>query len=312
MSDWTVERGIGEIRAARLSDGQIEDAFVLRAGRLQPGERVRAKLRTKDGRRGFAEAHGQSIYVDAWPAKATEGQEAELTITRAAIPERGRWKDARGRADAATGDPVAGAANGDLRAGGWEELVEEARTGRITFPGGTLVIVPTPAGTTIDIDGNLPPAELAPQGAQAAARAIRRHDLAGSILIDIPGTLDRAGRQVVAERFDAALGGSFERTSINGFGLLQVIRPRMRPSLLELCQYLPTESAALDLIRRAERAAPAVALELRAGRSVSDWIEARPQLLDDLGRRTGARIVLKAYGADPLWWGDVSQLFEVR
>lgn len=312
MSDWIFERGIGETHAARLEGGEIVDAFVLRDERLQAGQRVRAKLLRKDGRRGFAEAAGETIFVDAWPAKATEGQGVELTVTRAAIPERGRWKDARGRADADASNVLAGAAEGDLSGGDWDDLIEEARTGRAPFPGGGLVIVPTPAGTTIDIDGDLPPAELAPQGVQAAARAIRRLDLAGSILIDIPGTLDRAGRQVVAERFDAALGGTFERTSINGFGLLQVIRPRARPSLIELCQYLPAESAALDLLRRAERAVPAVALELRAGSDVTGWLEARPEHLDQLARRTGARITLKAHGTDPLWWGDVSQLSEAR
>ncbi|MGB7406711.1 MAG: hypothetical protein WA906_13565, partial [Pacificimonas sp.] len=200
------------------------------------------------------------------------------------------------------------AIDADLEAHGWTELIEQSRTGVVSFEGGLLAIVPTPAGTTIDIDGELSPVDLAAAGVAAAARAICRLGLGGSILIDIPGVTGKAERQAVAERFDDVMTPPFERTAINGFGLLQVVRPRLRPSLMELVQNRPAESGGLDLLRRAERAAGVRSLELRAGQAVRDWLAARPQYLATLERIVGAHVALKAHGSHPLWWGDVHGL----
>ena len=73
---------------------------------------------------------------------------------------------------------------------GWSELLEEAASGEIAFEGGALRMSLTPAMTLFDVDGGLPPAALAEAGAAAAARAIRRFGIAGSIGIDLP-TLPR-------------------------------------------------------------------------------------------------------------------------
>ena len=92
----------------------------------------------------------------------------------------------------------------------------------------------TPAMTLIDVDGVLPPAELAIAGARASALAIRRHGIAGSIGIDLPNVRGKAERQAVAEAVDAILPQPFERTAVNGFGFLQIVRPRRHASLFEL------------------------------------------------------------------------------
>jgi hypothetical protein len=44
----------------------------------------------------------------------------------------------------------------------------------------------TPAMTLFDVDGALPPADLARAGAAAAGRAVRRLGIGGSIGIDLP------------------------------------------------------------------------------------------------------------------------------
>jgi hypothetical protein len=147
----------------------------------------------------------------------------------------------------------------------------------------------TPAMTLFDVDGSLPPTALAEAGAAGAARAIRRFGIAGSIGIDLP-TLPKDRRQVAAAALDAILPQPFERTAVNGFGFLQIVRRRVRPSIPEILQADPAGAAIRALLRRAERlqgkvalhAAPRLLLQLRS----------KPQWLAELQRRTGGELVL--------------------
>src|SRR3546814_9932559 len=100
-----------------------------------------------------------------------------------------------------------------------------------------------------------------------------------SIGIDLPTMNNKDERQIAANLFDKHLPQPFERTAVNGFGFLQVIRRRERPSLLEVLREDPVLTAALALLRRGERhgtgggvtlvGAPAVIARL--GRS-KEWI----------------------------------------
>ena len=132
------------------------------------------------------------------------------------------------------------------------DLLDEARSGIVSFPGGELRVSLTPAMTLIDVDGQLPPAELAVAGARAAADAIRRHGVGGSIGIDLPTNEGKAARQAAAEAVDVILPKPFERTAVNGFGFLQIVRPRAHASLFELAaDRAPFEARAL--LRAARR-----------------------------------------------------------
>ena len=193
-----------------------------------------------------------------------------------------------------------------LGAAGWFEAVEEARLLQpIAFRGGALELPRTEAFMVIDVDGHLPPAELAIEAAGAVGSAIRRLGIGGSTVIDFPTVADREVRKRVGEALDAAVPSPFERTAMNGFGLVQIVRPRERASLVE--QVSPDNYAtdACRLLREAERAAGAGTTVVAAMAPVVEWLERRPALLAELARRTGRPVALRVDAAQTMSGGHV-------
>ena len=127
----------------------------------------------------------------------------------------------------------------------------------------------------------------------SAAEAIRRFGISGSIGIDLPTVADKAGRQAAAIAFDEILPQPFERTAVNGFGFLQIIRRRERASLIEIVQADLVLAAALALLRRAERTLGFGTLTLQANPAVLARIESRPNWIDALAQRLGAPVALR-------------------
>ena len=306
MAEWLIEHGIGETRAALIEGDTILEARILPDGELTAGTILRARLVARMPERGqgiVAWDRGEAL-VAPLPAGVTQGAEALVEITRPAIPEPGKPKRARARP--ARPEAMIGAAPPDvpaahllrhtdpdrLEAAGWSELLEEAATGQVRFPGGALDIALTPAMTLIDVDGTLAPAALSIAGAQAAARAIRRLDLAGSIGIDLPGT-DKAARAAAAEAIDALLPQPFERTAVNGFGFLQIVRPRRRRSIPEVYAMDGPLAHARALLRRAERSPGIGERTLTAHPAVIAAIAARPEWIAMLSTRVGAAVALR-------------------
>jgi hypothetical protein len=170
-------------------------------------------------------------------------------------------------------------------------LLEEAREGIVRFAGGELRVSLTPAMTLIDVDGTLQLGELAMAGARAAARAIRRHGVGGSIGIDLPTIEGKSERIAVGEAVDDVLPKPFERTAVNGFGFLQIVRPRTHASLFELAaDRAPFEARAL--LRRAGRETGA--RRLAAHPAVIAVLERHPDWLDALARQVGGAVGLRA------------------
>jgi len=159
--------------------------------------------------------------------------------------------------------------------------------------------------TLFDVDGALPPPELAAAGAGAAARTIRRMGIGGSIGIDLPTIAAKAERQRAAAALDANLPQPFERTAVNGFGFLQIVRRRERMSLPERVQFDPIPSAARALLRRAERVPGLGAREITASPQVVRWLEEEPALVQGLARRIGTAVRLTASPAFTTWGGHV-------
>lgn len=297
MPDWLIEHGIGERRAVRVAGGEIVAARVFLDGIAPAGSVLEARL-ARSGKPAIATAHGRDYVLRDDAAGVTEGQAIAIEVVREAIPGAEPWK--RPLAKLSSEPPQAlefeakevpfPAPQDRLEEAGWSDLIEEARSGIVAFAGGALRVSPTPAMTLIDVDGTLPPPELAMAGAKAAARAILRHGMGGSIGIDLPTVQGKEQRVAIGAAVDAILPNPFERTAVNGFGFLQIVRSRRHASLFELA----ADRAAFEaraLLRQAARETGAI--RLAAHPAVVAVLDAHPDWLAALARQVGGAVGLR-------------------
>lgn len=322
------EAGLGEQRAALVADGTIIEAHVERAHDGCPvGTVANARLLPRDAH-GLAIAaldDGSEAVLANVPRSIAEGAAVRIEITRTAIPEQGLVKRAKARiaADdqpigpgpslheriAATPYPIRTLRSIDddaLEAAGWSELIEQAESGIVPLPHGLLRVALTPALTVIDVDGPAGQAEtLALSAVRHVAAHIRRMGIGGGIVVDLPTLPDKAARVRVADMFDANMTGACERTAINGFGLLHIVCPRTRPSLPERLAFRPAESAAIALLRRAQRANRIGSMTLIAHPAVIGWLDQHSALIAELARETACTIHLRSDPQRAMAAGDV-------
>lgn len=298
MPDWLIERGIGESRAVRIADGEVAATRIFLEGAIPAGTVLAARL-SRAGKPAIASAGGQDYVLRDGTTGATEGQAISIEIVRETIPGAEPWKRPLAKLSE---DPPREfqfeaealpfpAPHDLLEECGWLDLLEEARSGIVAFTGGALRVSPTPAMTLIDVDGSLPPAELAMAGAKAAARAIMRHGIGGSIGIDLPTVQGKEQRVAIGTAVDAILPNPFERTAVNGFGFLQIVRPRRHASLFELA----TDRAAFEaraLLRQAAKETGTICLA--AHPAVIAVLEAQQEWLATLARQVGGAVTLRA------------------
>ncbi|RZV50235.1 MAG: ribonuclease [Sphingomonadaceae bacterium] len=288
MPEWIIEEGIGETRAALVENDEIIEARIRRDGIIVSGTIFDAKLKAI-APRVVVEAEGQEFLLPRGATGISEGAAIRIEVVREQSGSES-WKRPLARQSdepARTAPPLADGRAGTIER--WDDLLEEARSGIVAFDGGELRIETTAAMTVVDVDGWLVPDKLAQMAAWAIARAIRRLDIGGSIVIDFPTIEGKAERQQIGEIIDNYLEKPFERTAMNGFGLVQIVRPRTRASLIELAQDRATFEARA-LLRRSEKevgsvtlvAHPAVVAAIRA-----DWKER-------LAKKGGGMVTLNA------------------
>jgi hypothetical protein len=330
LTEWLYEEGIGENRAALVHGGQIVEAQVELPGEIKAGSILDGRLTRIliPGRRGIVSLRsGGEALLEPLPPKLTEGTALRVEIVRERVPEPGRVKlpkcrvtDAPERAGPTLLERVQASAlavemlspfSADrLGEAGWSQLVEEAATGEIMFEGGALRISLTPAMTLIDVDGPQEPRALAVAGAAAAGRAIRRLGIGGSIGIDLPTLAAKEDRQAAAAALDAALPMPFERTAVNGFGFLQVVRRRERASLPELVQGDPAGAAARLLLRQAERVKGGGERTIHGAAAVIERLRTGPDWLPRLERHLGAPARLREEPGLAIFGGHVHSQFQ--
>jgi hypothetical protein len=319
LPEWLVEKGIGETRAALVEGDRIVEARIELDGTIPAGTIVEAQLVDSGdgGRNGSArDSDGCEYLLPHVPREITQGSLVNIEVTRPALPGPEPWK--RPLAKATRGERrrprslserlrSGGAAvralslpapRDELSDVGWNELIDEARSGRFEFAGGSLGLFVTPAMTLIDVDGSLPPDRLAEAGASAAGRAVRRLDIGGSIGIDLPTVKGKQARLAAAAAIDCVLPQPFERTAVNGFGFLQVVRPRPRASLLELAQDRAGFEARALLRRAAFDGSGAV--RLVAHPAVAALLDGNPGWTNALARQRGGAVTLRSDESLPI------------
>ncbi len=308
MPEWLIERGIGETRFARIEDGRIVEARILIDGIVSAGTELVGRLK-RSGLQLIADVDGQEYLLPEGAHGVTEGSELKIEVTREIIPGVESWKRplARHVGEAAKPDRVGGSeqsfpgTSNALNDAGWDDLIGEARSGAVYFDGGELHVFPTPAMTLIDVDGTLPPERLARLAALEAARAILRLSIGGSIGIDFPTVAGKAARAQVDVAIDEILPRPFERTSLNGFGFLQIVRPRRHASLVELAQDRALFEARALLRRVAFE--PAGPKRIVAHPAVVAVLDGKPGWLEALARQVGGQVGLRSDPSLPMSGG---------
>ena len=304
MPDWLIERGIGETRLVRIENDEIVEARIHLEGIAKAGTGRQVVLKTI-GPPAIASDGTTEFVLPKGAPGITEGSAFAIEVTREAIPGAEPWKRPLGKVSDGIavpmleGEVLAFPSPDDVLEGaGWSDLLEEARSGIVRFAGGELRVSPTPAMTLIDVDGRLATYELALAGARAAARTILRHGIGGSIGIDLPTVAGKAQRQAIGEAVDAILLQPFERTAVNGFGFLQIVRPRRRASLFELAaDRAPFEARALLRHAAMERTG---ATALVAHPAIIRVLEDKPDWLEQLARQVGGAVRLQADAKLPI------------
>jgi hypothetical protein len=289
---WLIEKGIGETRGLLVESGEVLGAQLRWPGESAAGSVYPARLVRKaaGSKRGTVELdNGTQALVDHLPSDITKGASGHIRVTRAAIAERGRLKRALGRwtdEQHSSPSPLSGETVRQFDTGLWEEVWHAASSGSIAFPGGEILCSVTPAMTVIDIDGDLPPRELALAAIPAIAKALRWFEIGGNIGIDFPTLQTKADRRAVDAAVETSLADwPHERTSMNGFGFVQIVARLEGPSLLHRFATSRTAMCARFALRMAERVEGAGVTLLTVHPALKAKL--KPDWLDELRRRTG-------------------------
>lgn len=243
---WT-DTAPGERRAALVENGKIVEIHLQRDLRPILGQQATGRLDRKTPAGGYiVDGSGRELLIRK-SVDSSEGSYLSYEIIREEIAEPGRLKPAEAKqveAIAAEADPdqlwnrrlAMLAAEAEPEPKILDDLFDVALAGHSVAGNAIVHFQRTKAGLVFDIDGTGDPFALNSAAACEIARLLRLFQIGGMVMIDFVAMESKAKRQQVAEQFDAASAAdrrSFERSAINGFGLMQVVRSRPRPSVLD-------------------------------------------------------------------------------
>ena len=271
MRDIAFDASPGETRAVLFEGGVAVELHIFRESNALPGSVIDAKIISKARGRAFlALANGEEAVI-APPPPEPEGATVRIEIIRARLCEPGEVKLATARLSEAELSEIgedrwrAGLcerADAVIAAGAdFDDHFDVAHAGRSDVEGATIWFERTKAGLVFDVDGSGNAFAVNYGAAAEIARLLRLFQIGGAAMIDFIGMENKAARLTVAAAFDegsTADPRGFERTSINGYGLMQVIRAKPGPSILDTLfgtrrVSLSDETLILALLRTASR-----------------------------------------------------------
>jgi hypothetical protein len=247
----------GERRAAVVEDGNILEIHIQRDALWALGECGVGRIDRKTPSGAYVVADDGSALLLRGKTNALEGARVMFEVTREAMSEPGRIKPPEIILRDSVGNPLIGkdalwdarlaslgqsAINASIAEG-----IDVAIAGQSQLGDVTISFQRTKAGLVFDIDGIGDAFAINLVAASEIARLLRLYQVGAMALIDFVSMESKAQRTQIAEAFDAASvldPRSFERTAINGYGMMQVVRARPRPSVLD--QLFGTRIAALS------------------------------------------------------------------
>jgi hypothetical protein len=247
----------GERRAAVVADGNSVEIPIQRDALWALGECGVGRIDRKTPSGAYVVADDGSALLLRGKTNALEGARVMFEVTREAMSEPGRIKPPEIILRDSAGNPLIGkdalwdarlaslgqsAINASIAEG-----IDVAIAGQSQLGDVTISFQRTKAGLVFDIDGIGDAFAINLVAASEIARLLRLYQVGAMALIDFVSMESKAQRTQIAEAFDAASvldPRSFERTAINGYGMMQVVRARPRPSVLD--QLFGTRIAALS------------------------------------------------------------------
>lgn len=247
----------GERRAALVEHGAPVELYVQRDAHWVLGEQGEGRIDRKTPSGAYVTSASGAEILLRGKTSAHEGAHVCFEIVREAIAEPGRIKPAEAalceavqteRCDktalwerrlAQTSVPISTkpiAAAFDIALAGQSNLGDVS----ISFQR-------TKAGLVFDVDGIGDAFAINVAAATEIARLLRLYQVGAMVMVDFISMESKAQRAEIAAQFDAASTVDprpFERTAINGYGLMQIVRARPRPSVLD--QLFGTRIAALS------------------------------------------------------------------
>lgn len=247
----------GERRAAVVENENIVEIHIQRDALWALGECGVGRIDRKTPSGAYVVADDGSMLLLRGKTNALEGARVMFEVTREAISEPGRIKPPEIMLRDSLDETVIGkdalwdarlaslgqsAINASITEGFDVAIAGQSQLGDVTIS-----FQRTKAGLVFDIDGIGDAFAINMVAAREVARLLRLYQVGAMVLIDFVSMESKAQRTQIAEAFDAASvldPRSSERTAINGYGMMQVVRARPRPSVLD--QLFGTRIAALS------------------------------------------------------------------
>lgn len=236
----------GERRASFVENGNIVEIHIQRDALWALGECGAGRIDRKTPSGAYVVADDGSELLLRSKMGVPDGARIMFEVTREAIAEPGRNKPPEvilreGANDNLIGKDVlwdarmASLGQSIIKtpiAEGFDiAIAGQSRVGDVTIS-----FQRTKAGLVFDVDGIGDAFAINMVAATEIARLLRLYQVGAMVLIDFVSMESKTQRTQVAEAFDTASLADprpFERTAINGYGMMQVVRARPRPSVLD-------------------------------------------------------------------------------